>query len=176
MDTKLLAQRNSARITRLTDGLMSVVYSAALDTAANAITISADNDGNAFALKCAELNFLVPAGCSAPDGTSAQLYIRINDVETNYADSFFGYLAALQMYAGFVRNLYAQIKSTFNAFEGGMTHYASGVCRDSVATAGLPNYSGMLSGVTSITKFYAWLHSGYTLPAGTMIELRGQKA
>ncbi len=168
--------RNRRLINELTDVSMPVIFDTVLTEPTNAITISVDNYGNAFSLKRADFNILVPEGCSTADGVSANVNARINDIAIGYLEPWMGY-GGPYMLLGFARNSYAMIRTKFNVFCGGFTADFKWVARDmansyTIAT----NYAGKQSGVDSITKLYVWLTSDYTLPTGTTIELRGQKA
>jgi hypothetical protein len=157
--------------------VMPVVYSTTLAGAANAVTITTDNNGQALNLKRAILNILVPAGCNAPVGTTATVSLKVNDVATGYRDVLGNTDNGSSANLGGVRNVFGLIMADLLATGNdglcikGNYGYSDGTTR----TQGASN-AALVSGITGITKIYFALSGGYTLPAGTMIELRGSKA
>lgn len=168
-----IADKNSQQ---LADIANKIVYSTVLSTPSNAFTITTDSAGNALDIKSCQINIIVPAGCSAPTGSGAIFYARVNDIVTGYIDSQQALENAVQMFWGVARNVFAEITIDANILNNSAMsvqtqyYYSDGTTRSRSQQS-----SGLLSGINSINKIYFYMSGGFTLPAGTIIEIRGSK-
>jgi hypothetical protein len=143
-----------------------------LSAAVNAFTYTTGDDGLPLNGISGELQIVVPAGCSAPTGTNAALYGRINGIITGYHSPYGGSDNTDHLYLANIRNQFAAVNIELNVLHGGALlvlasfGYSDGTSFGTPA----PSIGGLLSGVSSITSLYGYLSSSYTFPAGTMLE------
>lgn len=172
-------QNNTASITTLNqqyaDIANEIIYETTLTEVTNAVTISTDLLGRAFALKKATLTIICPAGVSSPTGTNALLTGRVNDLATAYYDPGSGSDSATSFSMGALRNLLGASTIEFQTDLGGFTSRAMYLYSDGTTRSASILNAARLSGVDYLNKFYVFLSGGYTFPVGTKIQLRGQR-
>jgi hypothetical protein len=146
--------------------------STTLSAAANAFTYTAGDDGLPLNGISGKLQIIVPSGCSAPTGTNAALYSRINGIITGYHSPYGGSDNADHLYLANIRNQFAVVNIELNVLHGSALlvlasfGYSDGTSFGTPA----PAIGGLLSGVSTITSLYWYVGSAYTCPAGTVIE------
>lgn len=164
---------NNTQLCTIATQVMVVVYSTTLGDAVNAVTISTDNHGKPFSLVNAQLRIFIPTIAALAVGTTAPLQIRINDITTGYKDPNSGGDNNAIGYVAWVRKLYGITNMSLSVIgEACATVVYNNATSDGTTRSSSTGALGVL-GLASISKLYLSFFGGYTLPAGTIIELRG---
>lgn len=143
----------------------------AVGDVANAFTFSTGDDGKALSGKRGLLVLVVPPGANTPVGTSASVFLRVNDISTGYRNPANSSDTDAAISIGSVRNLWARIITDMFASNGTLTTRSNGGYSDGTTRSYNGLYIGGHASIGSaITKIYFFLSGSYTLPAGTIIE------
>jgi hypothetical protein len=119
------------------------------------------------------LRILVPAGSTAPTGTSSPILLQVNGIQTGYRTTIDASENADHIGVGYIRNAFGLIEIRLNVVGGaglmvsGMYAFSDGTTRTNGVFTG-----ALLSGVSAISALNVYTMSGYTFPTGTIIEYR----
>lgn len=140
-----------------------------LTEAVNTITFDVGDDGEPLVGEGGRLKILVPAGCSAPTGSSALMQVRINDISAGYltasGDNDVGFNV------GTIRNVFGSLLADIVLVGGGAIASMAYRYSDGTTRSGGSNTFALLpsNNITAITKVYIALNNTYTFPVGTKI-------
>ncbi len=166
----------NASLAENTNQVMPVVYHTTLTGAVNAITIQNDDNGKTLDLARAQLNIIVPAGSTSPVGTNIYAFGQLNNISTGYFNPYTNNDNNDSFYVGAYKSQYGISETNIAVLDNAAIIKTISACSDGTSrTSGQITMSALKSGITSINKIYIILTSPYTIPAGSIIELRGSK-
>jgi hypothetical protein len=154
------------------DGVMRLKKALTLTDPAGSITISLDDNGNAFSLKSAKILAHVPANTNAQG-----MNLRVNGINTN--DYYSGVNPNLSWaQAGFMDTLFSAWETNINIVGGQVIIITFGERVSSTPTPAQIFFPVALynKAITNIHSFFLWPANSGNIPSGTVIEIWGADA
>lgn len=122
--------------------------------------------------KAGKLRALIPAGSTAPVGTSANARLQVNGIQTGYRTTIDASDNTDHIGVGYFRNAFGLIEIDLTIVGAGLMvtgfyAFSDGTTRTNGIFTG-----ALISGISAITSLNIYTGNGYTFPIGTTIEYR----